>query len=111
MYKRDRYEAVVTENPNLGISEIVKIISREWRETVSAEIKESYKQKYEENKEKYLQEMADYVKKYGKPELARKLGQDQDTPGQQLFADVRTAEDQPEVSKNFTKMKSNFLAC
>lgn len=67
MYKRDRYAAVSGSNPDLKVADITKIISDEWRRTVSEETKNKYKSQYETQKNIYLGKMKEHVELYGKP--------------------------------------------
>ena len=60
MYKKDRYDELVTENPELAIGKITQLISNEWNTTVDESVKKRYREQYEENKERYLREMNEY---------------------------------------------------
>lgn len=61
MYKKDRYKEVQENNKEMKVADITKIISEEWRDVVSNVIKQRYKDHYELEKEKYLNQMKEYV--------------------------------------------------
>lgn len=58
------------------MADITKIISDEWRNTVSEETKKKYKTQYEQKKVKYLEKMALHIEAYGKPIKKKKNKKD-----------------------------------
>ena len=70
LYKAEKYPQVTAANPNMKVSEITQVISKQWQ-AESNEKKASYQASYNIAKTAFDQKMKEYIAIHGKP--ARKL--------------------------------------
>jgi hypothetical protein len=64
MFSRDNRDDVKSENPDLKATEITKKLADMWKGS-DAELKQEYKEKAEQDKERYAKELENYVPKEG----------------------------------------------
>jgi len=64
LFKEDVYPQVKKENPDMKITEITKIIAKQWREA-DDETKQKFEKKNEEAKKKHEKDVKEYEEKYG----------------------------------------------
>ena len=69
---REERPRVESENPELSIVEKAKIIGERWIE-LDEEFKRPFIREAEEGKRKYQEEMANYVKEFGKIEKVKRI--------------------------------------
>lgn len=72
LFRQDRYKDVTSNNPNMKIGDITKIIATEWG-VLSEEKKKNYQSQYTGSKVIYDKELKEYVTKYGKVEKKKKI--------------------------------------
>ena len=71
LYKQDKQEGVRKQNPDMKISDITCQISDLWKKEAD-HVKADYLVIYDQNKKKYDENMAAYVKEHGKPDKRKK---------------------------------------
>jgi hypothetical protein len=65
LFCKDHRKDVVKANPDKKITEIAKLLAKDWKAASSSD-KKKYEKKAAEGKEKYEKEMKEYKKKKGK---------------------------------------------
>jgi len=71
LYKEDHFAQTKKDNPDAKVTDITKIIAKNWA-NVDATEKSKYEKKNQEAKANYEREMKEYEEKYGKVEKKKR---------------------------------------
>jgi len=113
LYKEDHFAQTKKDNPDAKVTDITKIIAKNWRE-VDATEKSKYEKKNLEAKSNYEREMKEYEEKHGKVEKKKrkskgskakkgKKGSDDDEDDDEEDEDEDEEEEAPKKGKKSKK--------